>query len=181
MAYLAMNESYLLGFETERLKIQALTVEDIPAWCSFFDDPNSEKYIPGVPTESAQIKAQYMINRQLNRYATGSYGMLGLRLKTNNQLIGICGFLAQDFDGVKELEIGYHLIPSFRRQGFATEAAQFFRDYAFENKITNRLVSNIHVENTQSQAVAMRNGFSLEKEFQFMGFPFYMYVLEKNK
>jgi RimJ/RimL family protein N-acetyltransferase len=75
----------------------------------------------------------------------------------------MCGLLVQEVDGINELEIGYSLHPAFWRKGYATEAAQKCRDFAFENNFAESLISIVHVENQQSAKVALRNGMKPEK------------------
>ena len=53
--------------------------------------------------------------------------------RTDNQLIGYCGFFHQEVDGRDEIEIGYRLDPDYWNQGLASEAARTVRDHAFRD------------------------------------------------
>ncbi len=88
--------------------------------------------------------------------------------KKTSELLGMCGLLVQTIDGKPRLEVGYSFLPHSRGYGYATEAAQFAKDYGFEHgydrDFGGSLVSMIHHDNLPSKAVALRNGMQLEIE-----------------
>jgi ribosomal-protein-alanine N-acetyltransferase len=67
--------------------------------------------------------------------------------RTDNQLIGYCGFFHQEVDGRDEIEIGYRLDPDYWNQGLASEAARTVRDHAFRDLKMPRVISLVHPEN----------------------------------
>ena len=79
--------------------------------------------------------------------------------------------IAEVVDGVDELEVGYHLLPSAWGKGYATEAAIACREFAREHKLVLSVVSLIDHENFASQNVAKRNGMSFEKDTVHRGTP----------
>ena len=105
--------------------------------------------------------AQYWIDLCLKRYAENRLGLQALLDKKTGALIGQCGLLKQDVNDKPEIEVGYHLIHRFWGMGYATEAAQMFMNYGFENNVAESLVSVIHPHNEQSKKVALRNGMKL--------------------
>ena len=68
----------------------------------------------------------------------------------------------------KEIEVGYHVLKKFWGQGYATEAAKLFIDYAFKNELANSIVSVIDVENFKSQKVAKKNGLTIDKKTKWL-------------
>jgi ribosomal-protein-alanine N-acetyltransferase len=91
--------------------------------------------------------------------------------RTDNRLIGYCGFFHQQVDGTDEIEIGYRFHPDYWNQGLATEAARAVRDHGFRDLNLPRLISLVHPDNLPSRRVAEKNGMSVEKETVFRGFP----------
>ena len=89
-------------------------------------------------------------------------GMNVLVNKQTNAFIGQCGLLVQTVDGIKELEIGYSILPKYWRQGYASEAAQKCKAFAIEHNFTESLISIINVNNIPSQKVAINNGMHLD-------------------
>lgn len=79
-------------------------------------------------------------------------------------MVGQCGLLVQNIENVERLEIGYSILPEFWKQGFAIESASKCKNYAFENNITDSLISMMHIENSASEKVAIRNGMRFERK-----------------
>jgi len=67
--------------------------------------------------------------------------------KSTGDFVGQCGLLMQQIDGQDEIEIGYHLFPKYLGKGFATEAAQKFKQIAFDQYNFLHLISIIIQEN----------------------------------
>jgi len=154
----------LFGQETERLLFRKLEEADFDSWLRFCNDPSSLQYT--LPAEHPEPEAQCRIwmDKVFYRYAHGLGGMNALVEKQTGAFVGQCGLLVQTVDGKEELEIGYSLMPEYRGKGFATEAARQCRDFAFGNKLTQSLISIIHVDNAASAKVAKNVGMTWEKE-----------------
>jgi RimJ/RimL family protein N-acetyltransferase len=90
--------------------------------------------------------------------------------KSNNELVGQCGLLVHEVDGVEELEIGYSIIPTQQGKGYATEAAGKCRDFAFEHNLSESLICLIDPENIVSKNVANKNGMALDRMVIFNGY-----------
>ncbi len=63
---------------------------------------------------------------------------------------------------LKDMEIGYGLIPSERRKGYCTEAVKIVVDYLFPSKDTVRIQARTDVRNEASQKVLEKAGFKKE-------------------
>jgi RimJ/RimL family protein N-acetyltransferase len=71
-------------------------------------------------------------------------------------------------------------LPPYRGKGLATEAAIFFKEYAFDKGVTNSLVSMIHIDNLRSQRVAEKNGMYRERQLEYRNLPIYIYRTDKT-
>jgi RimJ/RimL family protein N-acetyltransferase len=149
---------YLNGASSSRLSIRALELSDIPIWETFFENNPSLPYLGLNLNLNKKDQSTAWIKRQLERYDTGLYGHHALIHKESKEFIGQCGLLTQEIEGKKELEVGYHILPKFWGKGYATEAAIKFRDFAFENKLNDSLISVIDIRNKASQNVARKLG-----------------------
>lgn len=172
---------YLDTHETERLWIRKLETSDISGWEAYFTNNPSLPLLGLDDERSAAEKSGFWIGRQLERYAQSGLGHKALILKQTGKLVGQCGLLCQHIDGKDEIEIGYHLLPEYWGQGYASEAAQFFKKYAFENKICDSVVSIIHINNLLSQRVAIKNGMQQTHQTRWNNKPVYVYRINKQE
>jgi RimJ/RimL family protein N-acetyltransferase len=152
----------LNGLETERLKFRNIEESDLEIWREFANDAEAVKFFQpiGDPVEFAK----QWIERALNRYVKDGIGLYALIEKKSNEFVGQCGLIRQVVDDIPELEIGYHLLPKFWHCGFASEAAIACKKFAFDNHLSDSLISIIDPGNIASQKVAIRNGMSLDKQ-----------------
>lgn len=170
-----MKYKYEDNLQTQRLTTRFLTLNDIELWSKFFDDEECVKFFPTFGHTTSNGRATHWIDKQLNRYKDNRYGLQALIDKETGEFIGQCGLLAQDVDGITEVEVGYHIFKPHWGKGYATEAAQLFKKYAFDNEQCKSLVSIIHVDNILSQKVAERNGMKRDKRIKFFDEDHYVY------
>lgn len=170
----------LEGHSTERIYFRKVVPSDFELWMPFYDDPESTRYWEGLPADKYQACTE-QFDRIFERYAEKSGGMNGLVDKESGRLTGLCGLLLQTVDGVQEWEIGYSLLPDFRGKGYASEAASYCKKVAFENDLAESLISIIHVDNLPSQAVALRNGMTRDKETTYKQNPVYIYRVHQPR
>ena len=166
---------YPITGRTERLRIRPLTLHDAVAWEEFTSDPIATRYFLELSQEDPQADALKAMKRQLYRYKMGEFGMQALELIDTGELIGQCGLIAKVLDGKSILEIGYLLLRRHWGQGFATEAAMFFKSFAASHKIAEEVHSLIHIDNTASMAVAERNGMERIGQSVTEGVPVFVY------
>lgn len=171
---------YLLnGQESERLIFRLLVRDDFDTWMQFFKDEDVALFIgmAKIPTPKEQCEKWFEITE--NRYKNDIGGMNVLIDKITNEFIGQCGLLIQEVDGIEELEIGYSMLPKHWNKGYATEAAQKCRDFAFENSYADSLISIVHKDNIRSEKVAIRNGMTLSKKTVFKEMPVNIFRITK--
>ncbi len=106
--------------------------------------------------------------------------MNALISKESGALVGICGLLVQTVDDQEELEIGYSVLPKFWLKGYAFEAAQKCKEFAFENNFSESVISIIHVDNVPSQKVAQKNGMYLEKTTTYKNNPVHIFRMNQG-
>jgi RimJ/RimL family protein N-acetyltransferase len=112
---------------------------------------------PGLAREAA-----HWIDWNRGLYRTHGYG-LWVVSADGGGFVGDCGLTPQVVDGVTELEVGYHVLPSLQGRGYATEAAAASRDFAHTVLGASRLIAIIHPDNRPSQRVAEKIGLRPEK------------------
>ena len=173
--------NYLKGFETERLIVRKLTRRDITVWAKFFLDKASFDFIGLNDDKLPCDHSEEWMERQFKRYRDGEYGLMALVEKESMKLVGQCGIITMNVKDPDELEIGYHIIEEFRSKGFATEAAGAFLDYAFENKLAEKLITVINLNNKLSMKVSEKLGLKRAEETTCMNKPSIVYRISREE
>jgi [ribosomal protein S5]-alanine N-acetyltransferase len=172
--------NYLLhGQQTSRLNFRSVLESDFDTWLTFFQNHITSLHWVE-EKESAEDACKNWYQKQFWRYENNMGGMNALIEKSSGRLIGHCGLLVQTVDGTIELEIGYSLLPEFWGKGYALEAATKCKDYAFENGLTESLISIISLTNLPSQKVALNNGMTIEKETTYKGNQVFIFRIHKG-
>ncbi|HBJ86239.1 MAG TPA: GNAT family N-acetyltransferase [Verrucomicrobiales bacterium] len=169
-----MNDTVI---ETERLQLRQMTPGDVPALLGVFGDPEVMRYYPA-PFDEARMQAWVDWNRR--SYAAHGHGLWALILRDTGELVGDCGLVSQQVEGVQEVEIGYHVRRDLWGQGMATEAALGCLNYGFTTLGCRRLVSLIHPLNVASRRVAEKIGMTLRREVEWKNKPTCVYVIERS-
>ena len=166
----------MLALETVRLRLRELTLADAPALDAIWGDAETMRWYPRALTHK---EVEEWIGKQMSRYASGT-GLLAMALKETGELIGDCGPTWQEVDGVAEVEIGYHVHRAQQGRGYATEAAQAARDYAFATLGCESAISLIRPENLPSRRVAEKNGMTLERVVFWRGYDHCVYRVRRE-
>lgn len=137
--------------------MRPLTLEDADVWSEFMHSPHATILFPEY-LKPPKFSGKDWIEKQRLRYKDQQLGLLALIEKSSGEFVGQCGLLKQTVNGVDEVEVGYHLLPRFWKQGFAREAALYFINYGFKTLHLDSIISLIDVRNLESQKVAIANG-----------------------
>jgi len=163
--------------ETKRLILREMALYDVDDLFEVLSDPKAMQFYPQ-PFDRQMT--QTWIERNVQRYAQYGFGLWGLILKQTGKLIGDCGLVVQEVDGVEEIEIGYHVHRDLWGKGLATEAAQAVRDFGFIQLGFDKLISLINPANIASRRVAEKNGMRLLKEMEWRNKPTCVYGVERS-
>jgi RimJ/RimL family protein N-acetyltransferase len=161
--------------ETERLQFRPYTKQDFPFFVSLWADPDVVKYIGKGQTRSTEEALKSFQDWLLPGYRDGR-GLYLILHKETQQAIGHAGVVHQAVDGKREYEIGYWIAKEFWGQGYATEAAIFFKQYAVDELKINRLICLIQQQNKMSINVALKLGMTHEKDTTFNKIPVNVYA-----
>lgn len=151
-----------MKIETKRLYLRELTENDFSALYDVLADSDIMQHYPYTFDEN---RVRKWIVKNIERYNIFGFGLWAVVLKETDELIGDCGITMQNINGSIKPEIGYHINKKFQRQGYAKEAAQKCRDWAFKNTPFHVLYSYMKKNNVASSATAIANGMRKVDEF----------------
>lgn len=173
---------YLLtGESTERLDFRLLEMSDFDTWLPLFETENIVPFLGLDPKLTVQQRCEFWFNKCFTRYEKNHGGMNVLVDKSTGKMVGQSGLLIQNIEGLERMEIGYSILPEHWGKGFALEAAQKCKNFAFENNFTTSLMSMMHPDNIGSEKVAIRNGMTHEQYMDYYkGTPVNIYSIEKK-
>ena len=110
-------------------------------------------------------QARNLISALRSRHEAATGIRWAIRLRSSNNIVGTCGFNSWNIK-MKNGVIGYDLIPTFWRKGYATEAVCAIVQAAFAGKLTcgplNRIQADTVPGNHASEALLRRLGFKEE-------------------
>ena len=168
--------------DSERLIFVPLMNKHVPLWEAFFHNNPTERFLGFEgSTKTALQKAEFWIERQIDRKKNNEFGQLAFIEKESGQFIGLGGIIPREIEGKQEYEVSYSLLLNFWGRGFGTEAAIFFRNYMLNERNCNSVISIIHKENQASINVAEKNGMQISLETSYMDMPVFVYRTFLNK
>jgi len=148
------------NLETDRLILRAPREDDIPQELEFYAS-DASRFVGGPLRPDEVWRQQATI---LGHWLFRGYGYWAVDAKDSGAYLGRVGLWFPE--GWPEREIGWTLMPAAQGNGYATEAAQRLRKYAYETLGWDTAISLIAPQNDPSKAVARRMGAVLEREYE---------------
>jgi len=156
----AKSERLLTILETPRLRLRRTRLADVPALVALWLDPEVTRHMGGPREESMLTK---VFEEAAENPFAEPYDLWPVEEKTTGEVIGDCGLLSKEIEGVNEIELVYVIARSRWGRGYASEIAEALVHHAFEAHGLRRLVSLIEPENAGSERVARKVGMRLER------------------
>lgn len=147
--------------ETPRLLLRPYQPEDFHFPYRMISDPEVMHFIRAPIKEEAEVRKltdlwlQYAIDNP-------GYGVWMLETKTDQTIVGYGVVRHVEYTPGREIEIGYIIAKEHWRQGYASEAAAAFRDYAHQVMGAGELVAYTSELNNGSNRVLEKCGFQRE-------------------
>lgn len=142
---------------TRRLLIREMTVQDLDAIYSLYEDPDAERFLP--PLSESRSEEQDILEAYIKKvYGLYGYGMWAVCDRRTGELIGRAGFEPYPGKG-RPVEMGYLIRRDLRHRGFATEAVQALLKFADENLEFPVIAIRTDAVNHASIRLALSVGF----------------------
>src|SRR5271163_269258 len=142
---------------TDRLILRPITAEDVQAVVS---GQRQSGWAGDFPAEGDQVIARLLVRTGMA--ADEGARRFGHRLvveRDTNTVVGGVGFFGPPQDG--EVEIGYGIVPSRQRRGYATEAVQAMVADILPLDGIQTITANVEFDNLASVRVLQKCGMTL--------------------
>jgi len=151
-------------FETERLRLRALILEDLTLiFKTYTGDPIATKYMAWPRAKTPEDGRPFLIsvaNSFSGKPVASAQFSWAIHLKATGECIGGCGIGA---DSEFVAGGGYILNPRFWRHGYAAEAFAAVVDWARQQPLVQRIEAVHHPDNPASGSVMRKVGMSFDR------------------
>jgi len=163
--------------KTARLKLRPFHLGDLEAYANMCSDDRFMKYLGGRTFTKEQTWENMAIIQ--GHWMLLGYGIWAIECSKTRELIGRAGLL--NLYGWPGIEVCWALSPTHWAKGYATEAAIATIEWAFDNNVTDSLISLIQPDNIKSENVAQRAGETFKELITFKGQPTKIYEIHNTK
>ena len=160
--------------KTNSLIIEYFNTNDISDWAEIESDADVRRFVDG-KVLSLKEASEY-VEMNIRQYQTHGYGRYAVRLKENRKLIGMCGFLKENYG----IDFGYRYSKISWGKGFGFEAAKVVLNYGLSELGLEKVVGLTAEENSGSIRILEKLGFKLQEKFLFNNTKAFKYQYTKD-
>lgn len=146
--------------ETERLLLRKLTRDDAEFILDLLNQPSFLRYIGDKGVRNIEDAVRYLETGPLASYERVGFGLYLVELKKTGAPIGLCGLLKRDT--LPDADVGFALLPDYRSQGYAFEAASAVMTYGREVLGLRRILAITSPDNHDSIRLLEKIGLRFE-------------------
>ncbi len=151
-------------FETDRLDLKPVSVEDAEFILELVNKPKWLKFIGDRNIKSVEDAAQYISNKMTPQLHKLGYSNYVLIRKTDGVKLGTCGLYNRE--GLEGVDIGFALFPEYEGSGYALEAANRLKQAAQDDFGIDKLHAITVKDNLASQRLIEKLGLRFKKIIQ---------------
>ncbi|MFZ2339166.1 MAG: GNAT family protein [Bacteroidales bacterium] len=150
--------------ETERMILKPITLDDIDDIYEFTSDPLTSDWLTWYPHKT-KTDAINFVNYVQEKYKKNQPAQWAVKLKANNKIIGICGFISFSEEHLNG-EVAYVLSPLYWNKGYLTEALKEIIKFSFTQLNLVRIEAKCEIGNLASEKVMQKAGLMQEGIFR---------------
>lgn len=165
---------FFMLLQTKRLIIEHFKESDISDWAKIESDANVRRFVDGKALSFDEARKYVEMN--IRQYQKIGYGRYAVRLKEKAKLIGMCGFLKENYG----IDFGYRYSKISWGKGFGFEAAKVVLNYGLSELGLEKVVGLTAEENSGSIRILEKLGFKLQEKFLFNNTKAFKYQYTKD-
>lgn len=147
--------------QTARLVVRKLRTDDAAFVLALLNDPDFLRFIGDRSVRTLADARDYIVKVPMASYERHGFGHYLVELKTTAAPIGLCSLVRREW--LEDVDLGFALLPAFRRAGYAFEAASAVLAYARAQLGLRRVVAIASPENAGSVALLRKLGFVFDR------------------
>lgn len=155
-------------YETERLIIRPMSLEDSDLILELYNMPNFIKFIGNRNINSLSDAENYIQTKFLPQFEKSGFGNYLIVLKEGNIKIGGVGIFERE--GLDIADIGFSVLERYEGKGYMFEAAQKVKSIGMDDFGLNKI-----------SAITTKDNFSSQKLIEKLGLKFQKYVTLPNE
>jgi RimJ/RimL family protein N-acetyltransferase len=138
---------------TARLRLRALTPDDLDELCRVWMDPRVMRWIG----EHTREDVARELREQIESQAAHGLSLWAVEERVSGRFLGDCGLQPLEMRG-PEIEVAYELLPEVWGRGLATEAVAAALGAAFDALALERVIAVAKPDNDASLRVLEKSG-----------------------
>lgn len=150
--------------ETERLRIEHLTLDDAGFILRLLNDPAFLENIGDKGVRNLEDARSYLRDGPMASYKKNGFGLFRVSNKHSGAVMGICGLISRE--ALDDVDIGYALLPEFCGQGYAVESARAVLDFGKEQLHLDPIVAVVSPGNTASVRLLEKLGMEFTRKIR---------------
>jgi [ribosomal protein S5]-alanine N-acetyltransferase len=147
-------------FETDRLTIRPLSLQDAPFILELLNEPSFIQNIADKGVRDLDGARNYLATGPMASYERFGFGLWLVERRLDGEPLGICGLIQRE--GLQDPDIGFAFLERHWSKGYAVEAAKATLEYGFEKLGMKRIVAITALHNQASGKVLERIGLRFE-------------------
>jgi len=144
-------------FETERLAVRRIGLEDAPFMLAILNDPGFLANIGDRGVRTLEDAEDYIRVRVLASYEAHGFGMFHVALKESGEPVGTVGFVRRE--GLDGPDLGFAFLAAHTGKGYGREASRALIAWARRELGIGPLLATRLGPNAASAALLLRLGF----------------------
>lgn len=151
----------MVVFDTDRLVVRRLTVEDAPFILRLLNEPSFLQHIGDRGVGDLPAAKAYILSGPIASYEAHGFGLFLVELKDTQAPIGICGLLKRE--ALDDVDVGFAFVPESWSKGYAYESVVGALAYARDAHHLKRIVAITSSDNVASINLLVKLGFYFDR------------------
>ncbi|MBB6371335.1 GNAT family N-acetyltransferase [Chryseobacterium shigense] len=148
-------------YETERLILRPMSVDDREFIFELYNSPSFIKYIGDRNIKTLSDAENYIRNRFMPQFEKLGFGNYLMLTKDKGEKIGGVGIFERE--GLDVVDIGFSLLERFEGKGYAYEAAQKVKSIGMDEFGLKKISAITSKDNFSSQKLIKKLGLEFKK------------------